>query len=490
MVNLIIQIDGQDRTNRVQYQSLRINDNINQRRDTCVFQIKKAPNQTFVPEVNQEVVILDGATRIFGGIITNVDIKVQSVNHIIYDVNCVDYSFLLDRRLVLDRFRNQTVGFIVDFLLNKYDVEGFTMNNVVGSTQINSITFNRITFSECLEKLAEVTGYSWYVDYNKDIHFFPRNTELSPFNLTDTSNNYIWESLEVKNDITQLRNAVYIEGGEERGNERTEEFTASGDETERTYFRLAHKFAELPMVEVNNVVQTVGVEFLNDDSDFDCMWSFQEKYIRFTAGNQPEEDDLVEVTGIPLFPIIVRVQSSVSIGQYGLYEYVIRDRTIQSREEAKLRAQSELRAYQNGLVEGGFRTYNKGLRSGQVIGINSNLRSVNESFVIQKVSFSMRTQDQGVWSITLATLRSVGIIDFMQNLLRNRGISEGESETLLTFIQFEDEAIGTDVLVTPFVKTSPPYIWLSDDPGEDATLITEAGMDPIIWNFWTWEDNV
>lgn len=489
MVNLQIQIEGEDRTSRVQADSLNIVDSINERRDTCDFQIKKDPSQTFVPEINQEVVVLDGSKRIFGGIITSASNRVESVNHIIYDVSCVDFSYLLDRRLVLERFRSRTVTFILDFLLDKYDTEGFTMNNVIGDIQINSVSFNRLTFSQCVEKLAEMTGYSWYVDYHKDIHFFPKNTEIAPYNLTDTSENFIWNSLRIEKDLTQLRNAVFVQGGEEEGNEREEEFTATGDDDERTYYRLAHKFAQAPQVTVDDVVQTVGVEFLNDDGDFDCMWSFQEKYIRFTAGNIPSVNDIVKVKGIPLFPVIVRVQSPVSIGEFGLKEYVIRDNSIRSRDEAKLRAQAELRAYQNGLVEGSFRTYEKGLRSGQLININSTLRDVSEDFVIQRVNFHMRTPEDGEWTVQLATLRSVGIIDFLQNLLKDRGISEGESETLLTFLHFEDEAEATDELTTPFTKTSPPYMWMPEDESDDAaTIAANPTKTPIRWNFWTWSD--
>ena len=489
MVDLEIQINSVDRTNRVQYQSLKISDQVNQRRDTCSFVIKKTKDQVFKPEVNQEVIVLDGTTRIFGGIITHVATRVESVDHLVFDVDCADFSHLLDRRVVNERYRNRTVQFILDDILTKYDTEGFTLNNVDGGQNINSVTFNRVHISEAIEKLAEMTGFSWYVDYHKDIHFFPKNGELAPYNLTDTSGNFIWESLSLDNDFSQLRNAVFVQGGEEQGNERTEEFTAEGDEDERTYFRLAHKFAEKPDVRVGAVTQTVGIEFLDDDGNFDCMWSFQEKYIRFTDGNIPSVNDVVDVKGIPLFPIIVRVQSRTSIGQFGVYEFVIRDRSIQSRDEAKLRAQAELRAYQDGLIEGSFRTYEKGLRSGQRITINSPLRGINEDFVIQRVNFRMRTQEDGEWTVELATLRSVGVIAFLQNLLRDRGISEGESETLLTFLQFDDQVNVSDTLTLPSEVTSPPYMWMSDDPAQDATTISNnPTKTPIKWNYWTWAE--
>jgi len=458
MIDFSLKINGEDKTNRVQYLSLFIKDNINQRRDTCSFVVKKTSSQTFFPKINDEVIVLDGTDRIFGGIITNVDVSVESVNLVTYRVNAVDFSYLLDRKIILERFRGKTINFIIDFLLNKYDTESFTMNNVIGNQLINSVTFNRITFSECIEKLAELTGFSWYIDYNKDIHFFPKNEEMAPITITDTSNNFIWNTLSIQNDLNQMRNSVFVQGGEEIGNERTEDFTAKGDEQERAYYRFAHKFSERPAVLLNGVAVDVGIEYIDSDDDFEAMWSFSEKYIRFTVGNIPVVDDDISATGLPLFPIVVRVQSSISINEFGLKEFVITDPTIQSRDEAKSRALAELQAYQNGLQEGSFSTYSKGLRSGQTITVNSPLRGVNENFLIQSSNFKMIDNENGQWTITLATLRSIGIIRFLQNLMREQGITENESVTLLSFLDIDDGIILSDDIVSVSNKTGP-YLW-------------------------------
>ena len=430
------------------------------------------------PRVDDEIIITDNGTRMFAGAITGVSKQTDVIDSVIFDVECTDYSFYLDRKLVLERFRNQTVNFIVDFLLDKYDDEGFTINNVQGEQRIGSITFNRITLSECLQKLADVTGFSWYVDYHKDIHFFPRNAEPAPFELTDAGSAseclqklYVWNSLQVTNNINQIRNIVIVEGGEERGNERTEEFTASGDKEERTFYRLANKFAETPVVTVNGTPVDVGAEFLSDDGTVDCQWSFQEKYIRFTDGNIPAVNDVVDVTGIPLFPVVVRVNDPTSIAQFGDWEFVVRDNTIQSREQALQRAFADLQAYRNGVVEGRVRTYTPGLRSGQILTANSPSRNIDEEFLIQRVFFTARTPFDGEWQVELATLRTITLIDFLQNQIRDRGVREGESETLLTFLQFDDSATASDTIDNISV-TSPPY-HITDSDG-NVTVGTPA----------------
>jgi hypothetical protein len=374
---------------------------------------------------------------------------------------------------------------IIESLRDTYATD-FTLDNVSGSFIIKSIAFNRITMSECLDKIAKALNYFWYVDYEKDIHFFPKNDEIAPFNLSDTSENYAWNSLQITQDISQLRNAVYIEGGEAEGNPRTEEFTAPAEDVERTTYRLANKFSSKPVVTVNSIAQTVGIDFLNSDADYDCMWDYNQKYIRFTDGNIPPVGHIVEVTGNPLYPVIVRVQSTTSIGVYGVYEFVIRDKSIRSKEEARERALSELEAYQNGVIEASFKTYTKGLKAGQVININSTIRGINESFIIQSVRLVSRGNNTVEWSVSLATLKTVGIISFLQDLLKTDEVRENENETLLSFYDFEDVAEVEDEIVS-ITTTEPPYIWLSDNPADDASTITASGgRPPIKWNSFTW----
>lgn len=473
-MNLTFTINNTDRTDRIFYPNVTKIDIINQNKDTLRFTVKQPSGSAWKPEVDDEIIVTDGDTRIFGGGIVSVKQKAQVVNYLEYQVECLDYSFYLDRRLVLERFRNKTITYIIDFILDKYDTDGFTMSNVSGDISIGSISFNRITMSETIQKLADAVGYSWYVDYNKDIHFFPKNTEPAPFELNDTNGKYIWDSLEIDRSISQIRNAVFVEGGEEQGNERAEEFVATGDSESRRYYRLANKFAEKPTVTVNTVEVDVGTEFLTDDTTVDAQWSFQEKYIRFTDGNIPAVDDVIDVSGIPLFPVIVRVQNPTSINEYGLWEFVVRDTSIQSRDEGLQRAQAELQAYRNGVVEATFNTYEAGLRSGQVITINSTIHGVNESFLIQQVTMQTRTNDQAEYRVKLATLRTISLVELLQNMLKDKGIREGEQETLLTFLDFTDTGSSDEDDFT-FTVTSPPYT-IADSDG-NVTVGTPARVN-------------
>ncbi|MER0170347.1 MAG: hypothetical protein DU489_07035 [Nitrosomonas sp.] len=460
-MTFVVTIDGTDRTSSVQFKSFRKRDVLNQQADSCEFDVKKYGSLTFTPTVGEEVSVVRNSTTIFGGVITRITETIEASTIITYHVECVDYSQYLKRHLVTERYENMTIADIVADLVANYTTAGdsITSTSTTSTLTIESISFNRLNVADCLQKLADAINYVWYIDYDKDIHFFAKNDELAPFSLTDTSNNYIYNSLEIIDDLTQIKNKVLVQGGEiVSTGTRTEEL--SGDGT-NDMFRLANKFSSKPTVTVGGVAQTVGVEFLDDDASFDCMWNFNEKYIRFTAGNIPASGtNNVDITGYYLYPIVVNVPSTASQTAYGTYEFAITDKSIRSQAEAIERAKAELISYKNQIYEGQFKTYEDGLRSGQVLTINSTQRGKTIDVLIQSVSAVMRDPLGTTleYQVKFATMKSIGIIEYLQNQLRSKEVIVDDQETILTFNQLSDTVGATDTIDPPTASTGP-YVW-------------------------------
>lgn len=473
---LTVTINSVDRTSLVVFNSVRKVDNLNQQVDNLRFTIRKYGSMTYVPTLGHEVVVQNGATKLFGGVIVKITEGVEASKILEYEVECNDYSQYLKRKLVTERYENQTVAFIIDDILDNYAAD-FTDVNVVGDLEIASISFNRLSVADSLQKLADAISYVWYVDYDKDIHFFPKNSEPAPFDITDTSSNYIYNSLEIVEDLTQLKNSIIVQGGEAVSeNSRTEVF--SGDGT-RTTFALANKFDSVPTVMVGTSTKTVGIDFLDDDASYQVMWNFNEKYIRFTAGNTPASGtNNISVAGTYLYPVVVKVPSPASIAEFGAYEFAISDKSIRSQDEAIDRALAELTSYQNELYEGSFRTYEDGLRSGQVININSTQRGKDIDVLIQSVTMRMRDPngDSFEYEVRFATLKSIGIIEYLQNQLRSKEVIVDDQETLLNFFSFDDTIGFSDSLATP-TATTGPYKW-SNDAG--------TTTNKMVWGYFTW----
>ncbi|MCX6795801.1 MAG: hypothetical protein NT165_03720 [Candidatus Falkowbacteria bacterium] len=413
-MNVIVKINNTERTNLIDWESFGIEDNINEQPNLCNFTIRVYEGQNFKPAISDVIEVFDDTLKIFGGKIIRVGSS-SSGDLNFYEVEAKDYTLDLDRILVTERFDNKTGNEVVTYIISNYLAgSGVTHVNTNCPITINVIVFDQTSISKCLTELCELLNYSWYIDYDKDIHLFAKNDKPAPFNLTDENDsNYIRDSLVVDSDLSQLRNVVIIEGGEiTSDNPRTS--TQAGNGSKKS-FATDYKFSDKPTVKVNGVAMNVGVDFLDNDVGFDCLWNFNEKYIRFV--NAPASGAVIEISGKYLIPIMVQVEDEMSIAQYGRFEFSKVDKNIKSAEEAKMYGEAQLGAYAFTIREGAFRTYESGLSSGQTIQVNLSNRNIAESFLIMRVSLKMLTASHGEWTAELATMRTLGIISFLQKLL-------------------------------------------------------------------------
>lgn len=145
---------------------------------------------------------------------------------------------------------------------NEHKASAFTCNASFSATQIISyMAFNYIQPSKAFQKMAQLFQWQWYVDENKDIHFFSKFTDPAPFNLTDTGGNYVPRSLVIKRNADQLRNSIYVRGGEYQGSAINDDLSHQVDGTNKL-FKLAYKYTDYSLT-VAGTSRAVGVENLD-----------------------------------------------------------------------------------------------------------------------------------------------------------------------------------------------------------------------------------
>lgn len=93
------------------------------------------------------------------------------------------------------------------------DDGAFTMLNVQKSTDFDDFRLNRVKPTEMLQRLADELAWYWYVDYERNIHLFPESTNVAPFALNETSDNFT--NLRIKYDTSKLINRQVLEGADE-----------------------------------------------------------------------------------------------------------------------------------------------------------------------------------------------------------------------------------------------------------------------------------
>lgn len=469
-------IDGKDRTAEVINQSPTVDDVINDQSNSCKLVIEDLTDRG-LPHNNDNIVItLDTGEILFAGTIVR-NKKVKVAGKIQASIECVDYTYEFDRNLVHRSYIEQTDKEIIEDIVSRYCAGfGITTNNVTEGATLSKIPFNYIQPSQAMRKIAELTGRSWYIDYQKDIHYFALTENPAPFNITTEGTNY--KNLWISEDATQMRNRVYVRGGTKLSDFTI--YTEKGDGT-KTQFVLPDKPHDVS-VTVNGVSKTVGIKNV-DTGGFDWYVNFQEKYIeQDEAGVILTASDTLAVTYKYDIPILVAYEDTASIDEDGEREFAIFDKTISTTEAARDRAIAELTDYANDLIEGSFVTYENGFRSGQYINVDHTDYNVSADYLIQRVRAVSMGGGQYEYTVSIASAKTLGIIKFLIELLeQNRNLVElDDNEAVDELYNISDSLLSDSLLDNLTIDSAGPYnTWALADETSPKTVAK--------WDLFQWE---
>jgi len=416
--------------------------------------INKFGDRTFAPAVGDEVVVTDDGVRIFGGHITEIDEFYNEADYVSYRVLCSDYTYHMDQKLVVAVYEGMTADAILQDLKDNFLPSDVTIDNVDCATVIPYVAFKYEHVSDVLRQIAELAGADWYIDYNKDIHFFEQESETAAFDLSDTGGKYVYDSLVVRRDQTQVRTIVYVKGGDYLANTTTAVFDGNGAQR---YFNLPYKMSNLH-VTVTGAAKSVGVDPIDDPLSYDAMHNFQEKTVFFRSDRVPRNTSAlaasqkVRIRGNPNLPILVREEDGPSIVTFTGREYFIQDESIRSKSGARQRALAELAAYKSTIAEAEFDTYESGLHTGQKITVQSTIRGLDEEYIINKIECTVFGNGDGdacpqlIFHVSLVTTRTFGFTQLLQRLLNKdkKAVVTDDTQILDRIVQVSDTGSGTD----------------------------------------------
>lgn len=462
-----VTINSVDRTSDIVASSLRISDVINDQVNSCSFLLDDL-SSTGIPNNDEEIVItLDDGTKLFAGYVVNVDYRndVNGGGQVIAAVECVDYTRLLDRNLVHKTYQDMTDKAIIKAIVSTYCPGfGITTTNVVEGATISQISFNYIQPSQALRRICEITGRHWFIDYDKDIHYIPGDQDATPFDIDSNPADY--SNLSLKKSADQIKNRVYVRGGTKLSDFTT--YSELGD-GEKIKFIIPDKPHDVT-VEVNRngagyVEESVGIKNV-DTTGYKWYLNFQEKYIEQDTGEVVlTTNDIVRVTYKYDIPILVAVEDTASIHANGQREFAIFDKSIPTTQAARDRASGELIDYANDLVDGQFTTYTDGFRSGQYININRAEYDVNDNYVVQRVNAVPIGAGVFVYTIQVASAKTLGIIKFLIQLLEaNKNLIElDDNEVVDELLQLTDSILADSLIDSLVIDSTGPYHIYQDD---------------------------
>lgn len=469
-------IDGVDRTADILNQTIAIDDVLNDQQNTLRFALMDLSGNG-IPDPDDEITItLDNGTKIFGGYITKVDMSKKESGDVLAIVDAIDYVRLLDRNLVHDTYEDMTDKEIIEAIVATYCAGlGITTSNVVEGVTIDQISFNYLQPSQCFRKIADLTGRNWYIDYDKDVHYFPLTTNTAPFDIDSNADEYF--NLKLQKDASQIKNRVYVRGGTKLSDTTT--FSQKGDGVQKK-FPLPDKPHDVT-VTVNGASKTLGIKNI-DTSGYDWYLNFQEKYIEQDSGGATlATTDTLAVSYKYDIPILVALENPSSILEHGIQEFAIFDKSIATTDAARDRASAELTDYANNIVEGSFDTYTHGFKSGQYINITLTDYDVSADYIVQKVTARALGSGLYVYTVSIASAKTMGIIRFLIELLEaNKSLIElDDNEVIDELFNLSDSLLSDSLTDNLIIDSAGAYrTWAVDS--------LESTNTRAVWDLFQW----
>jgi len=421
--------------------------------DTCTFTLKSGDRAI----EGQEVIVSNDGVKIFAGIITAPKDIALTTSITWYQVEAVDYSYMLNRRLVVETYENISASAIVIDIITNY-CSGFTGTGIIpGSPLVEYIKFDYIRPTECFTQLAEYIGWQWYVDYDRDVKFFESYDALAPVEIIQTT---AIRGYQHDVDIQGLRNKVYVLGGRFLSGFQTFEYVADG---KQRVWVLAYE-PHSPSVMVSEVPKTVGLENVDDEINYDYMYNQREKLIRCSAQTTtPISGSTMAFAFKYPMDVITLVedldsQQAVSAiqGGDGVYEHKIVDDSLVTIEAAEAAGLADLAEHANPKIRGSFETEIAGFSPGQLLTINMPDKGITGQFVIQRVNISELTSSKLIYKITYGG-RLKGIPDLLKALV------SGQQQKKIADVKYQTKFVAGDeyagVLDTALIafRTTPWY---------------------------------
>jgi hypothetical protein len=403
---------------------------------------------------------------VFSGVIDRPASKYLSLasNAKIHQISCTDWHNIGDRRIIAKIYTNTLAGNIVkDFITNYLAAEGVTAGTIQDGEIVSEAVFNYVTITRALDSLAELTGFEYYFDEKKALHFFHRATNYNDTVITETSD---VKNLQVEPVAEEYRNRQFIRAGMDTTDPQTE--TAKGDGSTKI-FPVAYPLSKVPTVKVNGITQTVGIRGVETGKQW--YWSKGDNTIsQDDSGTPLTSSQTITITYQGLFDIVVVSHDQAEIsrmqgieGGTGIHEHVIDDPYLTDRGSAFDSAAAKLARYAKVGNKVTFDTKIKGLRAGQLIPVKLASFGIDDYFLIESVRASELGTSDGkiLYSVSVVDGSATGGWAKFFKQLANKG----QAFVLRENIQ-ENEVLTTLASFTrTYLDNQQPNIFKVTNPG-------------------------
>jgi hypothetical protein len=414
---LALTIGGFDYSAQVQKGTLQIVDTLNEQPDTASLVVFVAPPGFgalhMPPTVGQEIIVGSGAlnNRFFGGtVVRSEQLSVRKAAYSFWHLDCTDYTWLLNRKLVTKRYAAQSASTIAIDIVSSF-AAGFTAANIKpgAPTTPDVLDFKAVRVGDALTRLANLVGWNWYPDYNKDVHFFDTETSQAPNDLTESNLSY--DDLAWRPAIDQIRTRVYVEGG---GGTTTAP-TAVGATSIPVDECAWYSGSGGTVVSGANLITYTGRSATSGAGNLTGVPASGAGSILYALKQGDQVNIWVQCDDAAAQAALAALE-----GGDGIHEYPIQDGRL-SISGATARGNAELALFSTVDYEGEYSSRDKFNHSGKTLTVTLTTRGITGIILQQQVTRKYEAQDRWVYQVQFRRIRR----DFFDILRQIQQLSSG-----------------------------------------------------------------
>lgn len=412
---LEITLSGDDAMPYIDIPSISISDEFGSRGDSCraIFHITSDKLSEFPKPKPGEVLSIKFDDEIlFEGPIQSTTDRWFGTGAVEVEANCVDYTLFLDQHLVAKAdMPGGPAGERIKALLKEFAPDFYEagVEYIETGLIVPKESYDYVTLSSIIDGLCQATGYNWYVDFQKRVHFFAEEDFPAPIPELNIDTELQVGDIEVTEDISGVHNVIYVKDFVYRSEEYYEHRDRATSEGQ-TFYKLPYEPFSLEDTEVytsadgetwyRRVVELDPLDGSQEtlrglpDRAYLCLVNWG---VRFPTAEPPPgfEGEPGGEYGPPKHvkvryryvrePIVVTFMDRDSInemalrtGTDGRFEVMISlpDYRVETLDVIKFYGELMLARDAWPKVSGSFRTFMSGWRAGQYFTIKSTLRDI------------------------------------------------------------------------------------------------------------------
>ena len=390
---------------------------------------------------------VDGA-EIFGGRVEKQ--TGNDGNEPIYTAECWSYGGQFLSKLANEIYENVSPEFIVEDLINTYTDLTYA-STVVTGVVIDRIVFRDRPLSECLQTMANLLGYFFTTDADKNMYFEEWGSVSTGLTFDVTAGSVLYKP-QWEYNTNDVVTQVTIEGGLQQFNV-SESFVATSLQTD---FTLTNQPVDSVNVTVNGTVKDPQV---SEQTAGDYVVKIEDKQVIFNAGLTVSDAVVITYS----YNVKIKVQAETEVfdddGNQIVKEGKVINKSLKTTQEARLWGDKYLSVYSSPqkstvLPYVGFPVGIEAGRTCFVRDTEEGVSGINEEFVIENIIYSYET---GICEITVGSVRQ-NLFDWQAEVnerLRTLAQDDTDEDKLQIYRRFKATA---DIALTKggTISTSTP----------------------------------